>query len=59
MLEPVQIAGQLLGNVTFASGREADHDNDQLGADILADRAFINLLVLPVECEQLLSISPD
>jgi hypothetical protein len=41
VLKPVQIAGQLLGDITFASSRKTDHDDDKLSTDIaLGDSAI-------------------
>lgn len=34
MLKPVEIPRQLLCDVTLATGRQANHDNDQLGSHI-------------------------
>lgn len=34
VLQPVEIAGHFLGDVRLASRGQADHDNDELGADI-------------------------
>jgi hypothetical protein len=41
VLEPVQVPGQFLGNVTLASGRKTDHDNDQLCTDITLGNSAI------------------
>jgi len=41
MLQPIQVSRDLLDNVTLASCREADHDDDQLGTDISLGYATI------------------
>lgn len=34
MLQPIEVPSQLLGDVGFASSRQANHDDNELGADI-------------------------
>lgn len=41
VLQPVQVSGQLLCDVTLASGGQANHDDDQLGAHIALCNASI------------------
>ncbi len=41
MLQPIQVASQLLGDITLAPGGQADHDNNQLGTHISRSNAAI------------------
>lgn len=41
MLQPVQVARELPGDIALSPSWEADHHNDQLGADIASGDASI------------------
>lgn len=41
VLKPVQVSSQFLGDITLATSRKADHDNDQLCTDIALGNAAV------------------